>query len=496
VEGIIAKDLIAGRHVRIKAKAVVFCGGPFTDSLRSLEAEGELEDSQRAVAAGGGSHIVLPGYYCPEKMGLLDMNTSDGRFLFFLPWLGHTVVGTTDTYSQSPTSSPRAPEDEVQWILNEAARYLSDDLRVRRSDVMSSWRGFRPLARDPHAAPGAPASRDHVISVNPATGVTFIAGGKWTTYREMAEDTIDRVVADHQLEAGECVTLKTALIGAPGYSDNLPIKLIQKYSISEEAAQHLATAYGGRAWDVCELAEATGQEWPRYGRHIAEGYPYIEAEVRYACQEYVRHVSDYIAFRSRLAFLNTHAAGQAIGVVADIMAEELHWDTATKQREVAQARALLAEFGGPVPDKAGATLRAATATDLHATFKAIDADGSGFIDATELQQASHALGFKLRGAELRVAFAAMDPNGDGKVSFEEFSAWWNSYDGRASMDGAPNRDPLLQVLPWRPSPPPPPPSHHPLVEVFRNAGGRSWADAQAVSGQEPPRQPLPGLQPE
>jgi len=458
--GVVAKDDISGRRIEIKAKAVVFCGGPFTDELRSLEKDG---DDSRAVAAGGGSHIVLPGYFSPPSMGLLDMNTSDGRFLFFLPWLGHTVVGTTDSVLPTAVSSPEAPEDEVQWILNEAAKYLSDDLQVRRSDVMSSWRGFRPLARDPHALPGAPVSRDHIISVNPTTGVTFIAGGKWTTYREMAEDLVDRVVEDHELEAGPCVTLETKLIGAAGFSENLNIQLIQKYSVDEATASHLAVAYGDRAWDVCELAQPTGKEWPRYGVHIAEGYPYIDAEVRYACREYVRHVKDFIAFRSRLAFLNTFAAGQAIERVSEIMAEELKWDERTRMQEVKMARAFLSDFGGPVPDKHGAVLRQATMADLHSVFTAIDTDKSGYLDATEVRQASQALGFELSGNKLHTAFAAMDINGDGKISLEEFEQWWNSYDARLSIDGKPNRDRLLQV--------------------FRHQSG-SWTDSSAVSDQQ------------
>jgi glycerol-3-phosphate dehydrogenase len=108
-------------------------------------------------------------------MGLLDYNTSDGRFLFMLPWEKHTLIGTTDTKGPAETL-PNPPEDEVEWLLAESRKYLTPDMKVRRSDVLSAWRGWRPLAVDPHAAPGAPASRDHVISENPGTGVIFIAG--------------------------------------------------------------------------------------------------------------------------------------------------------------------------------------------------------------------------------------------------------------------------------------------------------------------------------
>jgi glycerol-3-phosphate dehydrogenase len=147
-----------------------------------------------------------------EQMGLLDYNTSDGRFLFMLPWENHTLVGTTDAKGPAETL-PNPPEDEIEWLLSEVKKYLSNDLHVRRSDVLSAWRGWRPLAADPHAAPDAPASRDHVISENPETGIIFIAGGKWTTWREMAEEIVDRVAGEH---GPKCKTLDIKLFGGEG----------------------------------------------------------------------------------------------------------------------------------------------------------------------------------------------------------------------------------------------------------------------------------------
>mmetsp|Transcript_22196 Transcript_22196/g.68049 ORF Transcript_22196/g.68049 Transcript_22196/m.68049 type:complete len:453 (-) Transcript_22196:903-2261(-) len=135
--GVSVLDRVTSQRFDVRAKAVVFCGGPYTDALRKLGDE-KAED---AVAGASGTHVVLPGYYCPRDQGLLDYNTSDGRFLFFLPWLGHTLVGTTDAPSAAETR-PTAPEDEVQWLLNECSRYLSPDVRVSRKDVLSAWRGW------------------------------------------------------------------------------------------------------------------------------------------------------------------------------------------------------------------------------------------------------------------------------------------------------------------------------------------------------------------
>ena len=145
-------------------------------------------------------------------MGLLDYNTSDGRFLFILPWENHTLVGTTDTKGPAETL-PTPPEEEIEWLLKESSKYLSPDLEFRRSDVLSAWRGWRPLAADPHAAADAPVSRDHVISENPDTGVIFIAGGKWTTWREMAQEVTDKIVGD---SGPACRTLDIKLFGGDG----------------------------------------------------------------------------------------------------------------------------------------------------------------------------------------------------------------------------------------------------------------------------------------
>jgi glycerol-3-phosphate dehydrogenase len=228
VVGVKALDRMTLKEFDIHAKHVVFAGGPFTDSMREMESSSSssLNNSddgndnpphtttpmKPAIAGASGTHIVLPGYYCPANIGLLDYNTSDGRFLFFLPWEKHTLVGTTDTKCPAETL-PTPPEDEVQWILNECEKYLSKDLHVRRSDVLSAWRGWRPLAVDPHAPPGAPVSRDHVISENPDTGVLFVAGGKWTTWREMSEEVVDKIVGE---SGPKCKTLDISLFGGDG----------------------------------------------------------------------------------------------------------------------------------------------------------------------------------------------------------------------------------------------------------------------------------------
>lgn len=343
VIGVRAVDRMTNREFDIYSNKVVFAGGPFTDSLRRMESQ-DGNQMKPAVSGASGTHIVLPGYYCPQDMGLLDYNTSDGRFLFVVPWENHTLVGTTDMKCPAETL-PTPPENEIQWILKECGKYLSDDLEVRRSDVLSAWRGWRPLAADPHAPPDAPASRDHVISENPETGVIFIAGGKWTTWREMAEDIVDRVVGP---KGPKSRTLDIKLFGGEGYSPNLAIQLIQKYDISNDTAHMLVRTYGGRSWEVCDMMEGTNLT-------LAPQYPYIASEVRYACREYACTIEDVLSRRTRLAFLNKDAAREAIPLVADIMADELGWTKDVKAEQIIAASKYMDSYGGRIPDESSNT---------------------------------------------------------------------------------------------------------------------------------------------
>mmetsp|Transcript_51209 Transcript_51209/g.76503 ORF Transcript_51209/g.76503 Transcript_51209/m.76503 type:complete len:667 (-) Transcript_51209:446-2446(-) len=346
--GIKCRDNLSGEEFEIMAKAIVFAGGPFTDSLRKLEDA----NATAAVAAAAGTHIVLPSYYCPGGIGMLDINTSDGRFLFFLPWEGHTLVGTTDR--KEPASSDYGPpEEEIEWLLNEVQKYLAGDIKVRRSDVLSAWQGYRPLASDPNAPPGAPVSRDHIISTNPDTGVTFITGGKWTTYREMGHDVINRVVQLHNLKpttSNDDLTATRPLRGGVGYNRNLPIALVQEYGVSEATAKHLARTYGMNAMDVLKLAKEEHQHWPRFGKLLIEGFPYLECEIPYMCRyEMVCTVKDVLTLRTRVAFLNKEAAISAAPRVAELMARELKWSRRERQRQLKEALDVLATFGGTVP---------------------------------------------------------------------------------------------------------------------------------------------------
>ena len=161
-------------------------------------------------------------------MGLLDPATSDGRVIFFLPWQGNTISGSTDTPA-SVSREPHASEEDIRWLLEEVRDYLSPDIKVRRGDVLSAWSGLRPLVRNPGAASTEGLVRNHMIHVSDS-GLLTIAGGKWTTYRAMAEETIDTAVKSFGLSGkvkNGCITDTLRLVGSDGWTRNMFIGLIQ-----------------------------------------------------------------------------------------------------------------------------------------------------------------------------------------------------------------------------------------------------------------------------
>lgn len=284
-------------------------------------------------------------------MGLLDPATSDGRVIFFLPWQGNVIAGTTDsptTVSQNPIPS----EKDIQWILDEVRNYLSPDVKVRRGDVLSAWSGIRPLVRDPGAKNTESLVRNHMINVSPG-GLLTIAGGKWTTYRAMAEETVDEAIKVFHLKPnGPSQTSHIKLIGGHAWTPTMYIKLIQQFGLETSVAKHLSESYGDRAWTVASMSEPTGKSWPIHGTRLSPLYPYIEAEARYAVRnEFAVKATDFIARRTRLSFLNVQVTLETLPRIIDIMGEELNWDSKRKSQEFDDAVDFLHSMGLPEATK-------------------------------------------------------------------------------------------------------------------------------------------------
>lgn len=346
----------------IKAKGVINATGPFTDSIRKMDEP----PCKEIVAPSSGVHVILPGFYSPSKMGLIDPKTSDGRVIFFLPWQGNTIAGTTDAPANI-TANPIAGEEEINWILSEIRNYLDPSLNVRRGDVLAAWSGIRPLVKDPKSKNTESLVRNHLITTS-NSGLLTIAGGKWTTYRQMAEETVDEALKLYNLSPapllhaprisgseliddsapldGTCQTHQVRLIGAHGFSKTLFINLVQHFGVETHVAQHLVESYGDRAWTVAALSAPTNKRFPVRGIKISPLYPFIDGEVRYSIRhEYAQTAVDVLARRTRLAFLNAQAALEALPTVIDLMAEELKWDGKRKDVEWKETVQFLASMG-------------------------------------------------------------------------------------------------------------------------------------------------------
>jgi glycerol-3-phosphate dehydrogenase len=342
----------------VRAKGIINATGPFADAIQQMD-EPRARD---IISPSSGVHITLPAHFAPQNMGLLDPSTSDGRVLFMLPWQGTTLAGTTDAPCQI-SNDPQATERDIDWILKEVRKHLAPEVSLERRDVLAAWSGIRPLVRDPDAKNTESLVRSHLVSVS-KSGLLTCAGGKWTTYRQMAEDAVDKAIEVFNLSpkalekipnisglpyihepvtlTGTCQTQQLRLIGAHGYSPTLHINLIQRFNLDPDIATHLATSYGDRAWEVASLAPGN------INTRLSPQYPLIEAEIRYAVsREYAQTAVDVLARRTRLSFMDAQAALEALPSVIEVMGRELRWSKDRKEREWTQTVRFLGTMGLP-----------------------------------------------------------------------------------------------------------------------------------------------------
>lgn len=358
VVGAIAKDLETGKEYKINATAVVNATGPYSDVILEMDKNPEgvapKEVKPNMIVPSAGVHIVLPEYYCPPDLGILDANTSDGRVMFFLPWQGKVLAGTTDVPLEKVPENPAPTEADIQDILHELQHYIK--FPVRREDVLSAWSGIRPLVKDPrkqNAGGSQNLVRSHLLFTS-ETGLTTISGGKWTTYREMAEETIDEVVKHHKFtNAKPCITKQLVLAGGENFESTLAPRLAQTYQIPAQLAEHLASNYGTRAPVILELYKeseynrlpvsvAASTENPTYEKFQ---YPFSVAELKYGIKyEYIRTPVDFLARRSRLAFLDAKAALDSVDGVVKVLGDELNWDSEKREAESKKTKEFIKTF--------------------------------------------------------------------------------------------------------------------------------------------------------
>jgi len=289
------------------------------------------------IVPSQGIHLVFDSSFLQGESAIMVPHTSDGRVLFAIPWHGHTLVGTTDTPVAAATLEPVAMEQEIEFILATAGQYLTK--APTRDDVLSVFAGIRPLVRATGVTSTAALSRDHVIHID-RSGLVTIAGGKWTTYRHMAEDCVDQAATLAQLPEKPCVTHHLHI---HGFHEVAKKDVAKEDAAKEDAAKQFGSlaVYGSDAYEIRKLIETDAA----LGEPLHAALPYVRAEVVWAARhEMARTVEDILARRTRALFLNARAALAMAPTVADLMASELGWDEVTRKKQLAAFRDVASNY--------------------------------------------------------------------------------------------------------------------------------------------------------
>jgi glycerol-3-phosphate dehydrogenase len=308
LSGAIVRDLETGREIEVRAKAIINATGVFADAVRQMDDP----DAKSVLSPSQGVHLVLPFDFLPGTNALMVPRTDDGRVLFVVPWHGKAIVGTTDTGVPKPEYEPRPLEEELHFLMEHAARYLTRD--PKPEDVLAVYAGLRPLVKHGEDGNTAALSRDHTILLS-RTGLVTIVGGKWTTYRKMGEDVIDKACPIAGLEVKASPTPEMRLHAAPTMND-APSQL------GGTVAESLSM-YGSDA----AIVRALGEQNPDLSTPIHPRLPYLRAEIVHAVRaEMARTLEDALSRRTRALLLDARAALEAAPEVARLMAQELGRD--------------------------------------------------------------------------------------------------------------------------------------------------------------------------
>jgi glycerol-3-phosphate dehydrogenase len=312
ITGVVFRDEETQDELHVRGQCVVNTTGPFCDSIRRLDDS----DCRPLVAASQGIHLVLPEHFFPGSTALIVPRTSDGRVMFIIPWHRHVLLGTTDTPVSLAEEEPRALETEIDFLLNTAADYVKRP--PSRSDCLSVFAGIRPLVKGTPNATTKSLARDHTIEIS-ASGLITMTGGKWTTYRQMAEDCVDRVLGQIGCHYKTSQTHDLRLCGHP-----------TKTALSGPEKPPMEDLLSERP----ELAQLLHAELP---------YQAVEV-VRAVRHEWARSIEDVLARRTRALFLNARAAIAAGPLVAKLMAEELGRDTLWQSDQIQQFQHTASKF--------------------------------------------------------------------------------------------------------------------------------------------------------
>lgn len=316
--GVRAVDLESGREFDIASRVVINATGVFADEVRRLEDA----RAQAMIHPSQGVHIVLDPSFLPGKTAIMVPHTDDGRVLFAIPWHGRVLVGTTDTPVRETSLEPKPFREELDFLLSHAARYLTKD--PTPNDVLSAFAGLRPLVSSSAEENTAAISRDHTVHISRG-GLVTITGGKWTTYRKMAEDTVDQAALLAQLEPRPSITRNLNIHGYHHHSENF----------------ETLKDYGS---DALKIRELVGEK-KEFAQPLHRRVPVLKGEVVWAVrQEMARTVEDFLARRRRLLLLDARLSMEVAPEVAALMARELGKNQKWQKAQIEEYRRLAQNY--------------------------------------------------------------------------------------------------------------------------------------------------------
>jgi len=316
--GVIAVDNETGKEYEIHSRVVINATGVFTDSILKMD----NPESEKLIAISQGVHIVLDKSFLPGETAIMVPQTDDGRVLFAVPWHNKVVIGTTDTEIAEASLEPRALDEEIEFILSHAKRYMKKD--PARTDVKSVFAGLRPLVRPSESKSTSAISRDHYLTSSDS-GLITITGGKWTTYRRMGEDTINKAASIAGLETKKSITKSLRIHG---------------WLTNVDKSDPLYF-YGSDAVGIKKLVEGDGS----LSEKISTGLPHIKAEVVWHVRnEMARTVEDVLARRTRSLLLDAGLSIEMAPVVAKILGRELNKSTEWENEQISEYTKLANQY--------------------------------------------------------------------------------------------------------------------------------------------------------
>lgn len=332
-KAIFKDNLSENSNLKISAKLFINCTGPHGDSIRLMANPAQ----EKRLRPSKGVHIMLPPEVLQSQDAMLIPKTKDGRVVFVIPFEGEVMVGTTDDEYHYLEKEPILVEQEIDFLLDTLRPYLAKV--PDKSEIKSGFGGLRPLIASSGSKATKKLVRDHEVEYDETSNLLSLLGGKWTTYRLMAKDTIDEACKLLEKET-ECKTELHYLIGGENYNFENWKTISKKHNLDEDVCQHLLKKYGTKAEDVLQVSDDK-----KTHERIHKNYPFIKAEVIYTIRvEMACSLRDFFARRIRMELMDWKATIESVEVVADLMADELKWTDSYKEQNINIYKTQLKEF--------------------------------------------------------------------------------------------------------------------------------------------------------